>query len=61
MKKDNVVQTKSCEFAVRIVKLYQRLVKDKKEYTLSKQISRCGISIGKNIKKQEKRIIGFAY
>ncbi len=51
MKSDNVIQIKSYAFAVRIVKLYQFLVKEKKEYTLSNQILRSGTSIGANIEE----------
>ena len=36
-------------FAIRIVRLYQFLVDNKKEYVLSKQILRSGTSIGANI------------
>lgn len=36
MKKDNVVQQKSYEFALLCVKLFQRLSVEKKEYVLSK-------------------------
>ena len=35
MKKDNIVQDKSYAFALRIVKLYQYLVKEKKEYMMA--------------------------
>lgn len=51
MKKDNVVQTKSYAFAVRIVKVYKHLCEHKKEYTLSKQLLRSGTSIGANIEE----------
>ena len=51
MKKDNVIQDKSYEFALRIVKLYQYLVKEQKEYVLSKQILRSGTSIGANVEE----------
>jgi len=51
MKNENIIQTKSYAFAVRIVKLYQYLVKEKKEYTLSNQILRSGTSIGANIEE----------
>ena len=40
---------KSKIFAVRIVKLYNHLKDNKKEYVLSKQLLRCGTSIGANI------------
>ena len=51
---DNVIETKSFEFAVRIVRLYQHLVHEKKEYVLSKQLLRCGTSIGANVAEAQK-------
>jgi len=51
MKEDNIIQKKSYDFAVRIVRLNQFLVTNKKEYTLSKQILRCGTSIGANVEE----------
>ena len=51
MKKDNIIQKKSYHFAIRIIKLYQFLVKNKSEFVLSKQILRCGTSIGANIEE----------
>lgn len=51
MKKDNVVQIKSYAFAVRIVKVYQFLCEQKKEFVLSKQLLRSGTSIGANIEE----------
>ena len=45
----NVVELKSFQFAVRIVKLCKYLRGSKKEYVLSKQILRSGTSIGANI------------
>ncbi len=44
--KKNVVLDKSFNFSVRVVKLYQYLKDDKKEYILSKQLVRSGTSIG---------------
>ena len=46
---DNPLKTKSYAFALRIVKLYKHLVEEKKEYVLSKQVLRCGTSIGANV------------
>ena len=46
---DNVIYTLSKRFALRIVKLYNYLCEDKKEYVMSKQIYRCGTSIGANL------------
>lgn len=47
--KENVLIDKSVLFAARIVKLNKYLVKEKKEYIISKQIVRSGTSIGANI------------
>ena len=46
--KEKVVLEKSFAFAVRIVNLYKYLTEQKKEYVLSKQLLRCGTSIGAN-------------
>ena len=46
--KENAVLEKSFSFAVRIVNLYKHLTEQKKEYVLSKQLLRCGTSIGAN-------------
>lgn len=51
MKKDNIVQIKSYDFAVRIIKVFKYLSEEKKEYVLSKQLLRCGTSIGANIEE----------
>lgn len=49
--KENIIQIKSYAFAVRIVKVYQYLCEEKKEYVLSKQLLRSGTSIGANIEE----------
>jgi four helix bundle protein len=49
--KENILLTKSYSFALRIVKLSQYLVQEKKEFVLSKQILRSGTSIGANIEE----------
>ena len=51
MKKDNIIQTKSYNFAVRVVKLYKHLSQEKKEFVLSKQLLRSGTSIGANVEE----------
>ena len=51
MNKQNVILDKSKVFAIRIIKMYQYLNSQKKEYILSKQILRSGTSIGANIKE----------
>ena len=48
MKSDNVIQTKSYAFALKIVKIYQFLIDEKKEFVLSKQLLKSGTSIGAN-------------
>jgi len=42
--KKNVVKDKSFGYAIRVVKLYQYLCEEKKEYVLSKQLLRSGTS-----------------
>ncbi len=49
MKEDNVIEQKSKSFAIRIIRMYQRLTAEKKEFVLSKQCLRSGTSIGANI------------
>jgi len=49
--KENLILEKSYKFAVRIIRLYQFLKKDKNEYELSKQILRSGTSIGSNVEE----------
>jgi four helix bundle protein len=52
-KKENIIQIKSFQFAVRMVRLYQFLVKQKNEFVLSKQILRSGTSIGANVEEAD--------
>ena len=47
--KNNILVDKSIDFAARIVKLHQYLIRVKKESIISKQIVRSGTSIGANI------------
>ena len=49
--KENIIQQKSYQFAIRIVQLYKYLTENKKEYVLSKQILRSGTAIGANIEE----------
>ncbi len=51
---DNIIENKSFEFAVRIVRLYQHLSESKKEFVLSKQLLRSGTSIGANVSEAQK-------
>ena len=49
--KQNIVEDKSLDFAVRIVNLSTFLQTNKNDFILSKQILRCGTSIGANIQE----------
>lgn len=49
--KNNIVQEKSYQFAIRIVKLYKYLCEDKKEFVLSKKLLGSGTAIGANIEE----------
>lgn len=49
--KENILRDKSYKFALRIVKLYQYLADEKKEFVMSKQVLRSGTSIGANIEE----------
>ncbi len=51
--KENIVKTKSFAFAVRVVKLYQFLSEQKKEFVLSKQLLRSGTSVGAMVREAE--------
>ena len=50
----SIIENKSFDFAIRIVKLYQYLREDKKEYVLSKQLLRSGTSIGANVSEAQR-------
>jgi four helix bundle protein len=49
----NVVKEKSFAFAVRVVRLYGYLCKEKKEIVLSKQLLRSGTAIGASVREAE--------
>ncbi|MBR6438365.1 MAG: four helix bundle protein [Bacteroidales bacterium] len=49
----NTVQEKSRNFAVKIIRCYKGLYDDKKEYVMSKQLLRCGTSIGANTRESK--------
>ena len=50
---DNIIENKSFQFAIRIVRLYKFLCEEKKEYILSKQLLRAGTSIGANVTESQ--------
>ena len=45
----NEIKVKSKKLAVRIVRLYQYISEEKREYVISKQLLRSGTSIGANV------------
>ena len=51
MKSNNAILNKSKAFAIRIIRMYQYLCKDRTEYLLSKQALRSGTSIGANVRE----------
>lgn len=51
--KENVIKDKSFKFSIRIVKLYQYLQNNKKEFVLSKQLLRSGTSVGAMVREAE--------
>ncbi len=50
MKKDNVIQEKSFQFALKIIGLYKILIAQK-EFIISKQLLRSATSIGANVQE----------
>lgn len=50
--KENIIQQKSYDFALHIIKLYQKLCKAN-EFVLSKQLLRSGTSIGANVEEAQ--------
>jgi four helix bundle protein len=53
MKSKSIIQTKSFDFSIQIVKTYQKITDSKREFILSKQLLRSGTSIGANIQEAE--------
>ena len=49
MTHDNILYELSKKFALRVIKLYLFLSNENKEFVMSKQVYRCGTSIGANI------------
>ena len=50
MPKDNIIRDKAYEFALTIIKLYQKMC-DQNEYVIAKQLLRSGTSIGANVEE----------
>ena len=56
MEEKGTVKDKSKVFAIDIIKLYKKITENQKEYVLSKQLLRCGTSIGANVSEAESGI-----
>ena len=50
---DSPIQTKSRDFAIRIINCYKFLIEKKHEHVMSKQLLRCGTSIGANTRESK--------
>ena len=50
---ENLIKAKSYMFAIRIVKAYQFLTEEQKEFVLSKQMLRSGTAVGALIRESE--------
>jgi len=50
--KENLIKNKTFEFSLKIIELYKELIRDQ-EYVLSKQLLRCGTSIGAQVVEAE--------
>ncbi len=48
---DNTIVVKSKAFAIRCINVYRYLTEEKREFVLSKQLLRCGTSIGANVRE----------
>lgn len=51
--KENVLKKKSFDFALRIVKLYQYLKEEKKEFIMNRQLMRSGTAVGAMVREAE--------
>ncbi len=53
MQKENIVQKKSFDFAIEVVRLVKKLQGDNKEYVLSKQLLCSGTAVGALVREAE--------
>lgn len=51
--RENILKSKSLNFAIRVVNLYKFLTSEHKEYVLSKQVLRSGTSVGAMVREAE--------
>ncbi|WOE69457.1 four helix bundle protein [Hydrogenimonas thermophila] len=53
---ENLILEKSYQFSLIIIELYKFLTEKKREYIISKQLLRCGTSIGANVNEAQAAI-----
>jgi four helix bundle protein len=53
MSKPNPIKDKSFQLAIRVVNLSRHLSQTKQEFVMSKQLLRCGTSIGANVREAQ--------
>ncbi len=53
MENKATIQQKSRDFAIKIINCYKFLIENKKEFVMSKQLLRCGTSIGANTRESK--------
>lgn len=51
MRTNNIIQVKTYHFALKVVNLTRQIAAEKKEFILTKQLLRCGTSIGANVEE----------
>jgi len=51
--KQNIIKSKSFDFAVDVVNLYKELAYNKKEYVMSRQLLKSGTSIAAKVREAE--------
>ena len=49
----SIIEEKSFNYAKSVITLYNKLVNEKNEYVMSKQLLRCGTSIGANVSEAQ--------
>ena len=53
MRKESIIEKKTFDFALQIIRVYKKLVSEK-EFTISQQLLRSGTSIGANVAEGER-------
>ena len=51
--RENILKNKSFNFALDVIKIYKQIIKQEREYVLSKQFLRSGTSVGALVREAE--------